>query len=98
MKFRIGQKVVCVDEPRGLIRPPWVAHPKQNQVYTIRAYRDDPVPSVLLHEIRSMIGWDGAEAGFWEERFRPVVTTKTDISCFTALLDTTKKKKPEVVA
>jgi hypothetical protein len=89
MKFRLGQKVICVHAPAVPLQSPWVAFPKQWQFYTIRGYRPDEIPSVLLHEIVSEIGGDGLEAGFFEERFRAVDTHETDISCLKALLNQT---------
>jgi len=88
MKFRIGQKIVCIKEPWTPIEAPWRSYPKYGEVYTMRGYRPDgdDLISLLLVEIVNDIGIDGLEAGFWEGRFRPVVTRESDISCFKALL------------
>lgn len=91
-RFRLGQKVICIDEPESPVISPWVAFPKRGSVYTIRAYRPDDISSVLLHEIVSEIGRDHCEAGFFEDRFRAIDDRETDISAFKALL-----KSPELI-
>lgn len=94
MKFRAGQKIVCVNEPTTPLRRPWRSFPKKGEIYTVRGYRPGEPTSVLLLEVINDVGLDGYEAGFWEDRFRPVVTRETDISCFKVLLH----PKPEPVA
>jgi hypothetical protein len=96
-QFRLGQKVVCiqtlgVDVP---LKRPWRAFPKMGETYIIRAYRPDrDFLSVMLEEIVNDIGFDGIEAGYFEDRFRAIDTRETDISCFTALL----RNVPELVS
>ena len=83
--FRVGQKVVCVDdelEP-GCIRWGGVA-PVKGQVYTVsgfgKALRGDEL-CLRLFEL-STPAWC-----YLAHRFRPIVERKTDISIFTAMLD-----------
>lgn len=98
MAYNIGQKVVCVDDSGftidrmfgpfgGLFIP---NRPVEGVVYTIRAFYKD---AMLLQEIVNpeLPFEDGIrEPGFLMTRFRPVVTTDTDISVFTEILNTAK--------
>lgn len=73
--FRVGQKVVCVQD--GYLS----AINEGPTVYTISAViMDLGVWHIVLAEVPT--------AGECARRFRPVVTRKTDISCFTKLLKT----------
>lgn len=95
MTFRVGQKVVCVDDvPHGKYAP-WPVKGgldglTKGTVYTIReigAYCGEPV--VWLNEITREIvpGWEKyGEQGFSPARFRPLVERKTDISVFMKML------------
>jgi hypothetical protein len=88
MAFRVGQKVVCVnDEPSRFTGFP--TNVKKGGVYTITKTFLHPrgVPCVLLKEIevpRQHLGYDAS-------RFRPVGERKTDISIFTAMLNPSKE-------
>ena len=83
MTFRVGQKVVCVDDsvsgrtglPTGLVK---------GAIYTVRGFSWHPTVSppygVLIEEIsfpdhRTSVG---DEAGFHHARFRPVQERKTE--------------------
>lgn len=88
MTFRVGQKVVCVDD--GPHRSGWNPHgdaPIKNKVYTVvgvETYRG--LVGIHLREIRN-----GSHNGLYKAmRFRPAVERKTDISVFTEILRTTK--------
>lgn len=85
-RFRIGQKVVCVDAPDYPLYQGWRAYPKQGVVYTVRGYRRDDLCSLMLFEIVNDLDSSGNESAYFEERFRPVVTRDTDISVFTEML------------
>ncbi len=91
--FRIGQKVVCVDNK---VRP-MTAHPeilknlKVNGIYHITKITHGGL-GVHIAEILSP-----NETSFFSNRFRPVVERKTDISTFEKLLDT-KNHKVDVEA
>lgn len=91
MTFRVGQKVVCVDDG---IKPDWPAYlrnaewrgdaPVVGQVYTIiRIIASNDGDVLHLAEIRrsdtARLEW-GYDVGYGAWRFRPIVERKTDIS------------------
>jgi hypothetical protein len=89
MTFRVGQRVVCVDDSshdRGGWHPR-ADIPQVGEVYTVAAIgRHRLQPAVRLREIRN-----AAHDGFYRaRRFRPAVERATDISVFTEILRTTK--------
>jgi hypothetical protein len=95
--FRVGQKVVCVDDGRAvhLGCKLWDGLLKKGALYTISGvnakHPDFPgVDAVHLAEIRRP---NGMPFGAW--RFRPVVERKTDISIFLAMLNKSPAKQPE---
>jgi hypothetical protein len=94
MSFRVGQKVVCVDDNWGTNRCPGEVLPVKRSVYTIRGFEDcdatDPRPAIWLEEIVNPVRHDG-EVSFVTTHFRPA--QKFDISIFTAMLT----KAPERV-
>lgn len=94
--FKVGQKVVCVDDVFAFGWERIVKTPVKGQVYTIRqlltfkACTGAVVTTILLDEIVNPVRkWDAGvmEAGFVPRRFRPVVQRKTDISIFKSLLN-----------
>ena len=91
--FRIGQKVVCVDNK---VRP-ITAYPeilkklKVNGIYHIAKVTHEGA-GVHIAEIISP-----NKTSFFSDRFRPVVERKTDISTFEKLLNT-KNHKVDVEA
>jgi hypothetical protein len=94
MAFRVGQKVVCVDDDFADLEAYTdsddlitLAAPSKGTVYTIRSFKDDD--AVRLVELLNPIcqGFTGLEEpSFYLFRFRPVTEHKTDISMLTALL------------
>lgn len=87
MTFRVGQKVICIDEvgqnpnlgDRTVIK---------GRIYTVReAYDWFGYPGIRLDEIYNYL-----DRGYSAHRFRPVVERKTDISIFTAMLNTSKRE------
>lgn len=103
--WHVGMKVVCIAKRPSYAEADAV-YPEIGQVYTIRELRDDtPLGGkgvvVLLVELdnthfigrSSPRGHAYVEPGFTPKGFRPVLTRKTDISIFTALL--TKAPTPE---
>ena len=95
--FRVGQKVVCVDDDfinKNLCAeiPPNL--PCLNTVYTVREIINDWGREFLrLCEITNAVAAGiGVEPAFSIKRFRPVVERKTDISIFTAMLNPSKQK------
>lgn len=104
--FRVGQKVVCVnDQPRLIELFPYRAGLPTNlqsgQIYTITGTTvdDSGEPGVYLAEAKSSLRpfRDGRERSFWCGRFRPIVERKTDISIFTEML-TPAERKHEVAS
>lgn len=91
--FRVGQKVVCIDDVWPPYRHPLILlRPVHGEVYTIRFIEPAAYGiGVLLEEIRNhpSVFRDGAgEPGFLARRFRPLIERKTDISIFTEMLNT----------
>jgi hypothetical protein len=98
MAFRVGQKVVCVNDEYN--HPNWSNIPNRPvaaSIYTVRQiifgwYDDDREhAAILLDEIKNPVEqWYGevnpSECPFAAFRFRPVVERKTDISIFTKML------------
>ena len=86
--FRIGQKVVCIDNK---VRP-ITAYPeslkklKVNGIYHIVKITHGGA-GVHIAEIAAP-----GETSFYSDRFRPIVERKTDISTFEKLLDTKNHK------
>lgn len=91
MTFRVGQKVVCVDDERPIIR---IRPVIRGNVYTIRAVGEEPYYTgeywVLLEEVRNSARDDLGELAYRTTRFRPIVERKTDISVFTRMLKPSK--------
>jgi hypothetical protein len=80
MTFRVGQKVVCVDDtPPSLGRALLI---KKGAIYTVTdSFEWLGQEGLLFAEIdpKGGVGWHA-----W--RFRPIVSRKTDISALKALL------------
>lgn len=92
MTFRVGQKVVCVDDgPGDFSGPSFLA---LNSIYTIRGFCENIHGEIglLLEEVRPDLPrlMTGQERGFMQKRFRPLVERKTDISIFTQMLKPSK--------
>ncbi len=88
MTFRVGQEVCC-------IRDDWInadrlpATPKRGNVYVVESTSMGHlmgIPKLLLHFAEFKNGWSAV-------CFRPVQKRKTDISVFTALLNTKSEKE-----
>lgn len=103
--FRVGQKVVCVDDAEsgeqypGVIVFSGLDGLRNGVVYTIRSVFIDPFfnePVVRLEEIyrRPLASYKGKqyEGGFAPRRFRPVAERKTDIAIFKAMLEDKKAR------
>jgi len=91
--FRIGQKVVCVDNkirPRTAY-PEILKNLKVNGIYHIVKITHGGA-GVHIAEVEAP-----GETSFFSDRFRPVIEHKTDISTFEKLLDT-KNHKVDVEA
>lgn len=90
--FRVGQKVVCVDDsrPRGYS----LSGLTRGEVYVVARIGTSPWcgrPALWLVEKPEH------DVGFWRQRFRPLVEKATDISIFTALLNPANHKHLEDV-
>ena len=78
--FKVGQRVVCInDKPYHPVHKGFKI-PKKGKIYTIRKVYESQAapgkPAVLLEEIQNEISdkW-GHELGFFAERFRPLIET-----------------------
>ena len=96
MTFRVGQKVVCIHQPKSAIAKQWMElganYPSKNSIYTIRDIVSFPDGSsgFLLQELwNDHLGYK-PEPAFDACHFRPIVERKTDISVFTKMLTDTK--------
>ena len=93
--FRVGQKVECVDAKPRLGQSVWDGPTLvKGRLYTIGGvYLSDGEECVILDEIkRGPRALLEGKPGFLASRFRPVVTRKTDISVFRALLNPVKEE------
>jgi hypothetical protein len=88
MTFRVGQKVVCVnDEPGYVIKVDWLI---RGRVYTIR--RIDEMAGGLGLSFYELPDFQKCKKSGWAaNRFRPIAERKTDISIFTAMLNPSKQ-------
>jgi hypothetical protein len=94
--FRVGQKVVCVDDTWK--SPFWnevTYKPTEGVIYEVRRVIPGWWPcgatGILLVElVNPERKWVGdpikSECPFWIERFRPIVERKTSIEIFTRML------------
>lgn len=103
--FLVGQKVERIPAQRHVSSIPAdtaLRHGARlslvGEVYTVRLVRVDPdgVQVLLLAELDNShmagIGFGALEPGFPSYGFRPLVERKTDISIFTAMLDSAKDR------
>lgn len=99
MSLHVGQKVTMRQPiPSGLDCDPSTILPEFGAVYQVRDIEFyEGSDWVRLDEIRNPDVWDGGrliEPWFAADGFRPIITRKTDISIFTALLDGVKQGEP----
>lgn len=88
--FRVGQKVVCVDDVGDRLNR-WETLPVKGTIYTVREVL---ATSVRLYEIINEKGFyrrdDGLdtfdELSFKATRFRPIVSRPTSIAVFEEIL------------
>ena len=94
MSFRVGQKVVCVDDspPRYNHGPLLLGLPlKRATIYTVRGF--NPGGYMWLEEVVSGVSpYLDYEGGYLVSRFRPLIEHKTDISVFTEMLIPKRQK------
>lgn len=94
MSFRIGQKVICIDD-RGDKDGRSEIFPVKGSVYTIRAFHPEG-DSILLEEIvnEPREYWQRfGELYFMLRRFRPLIERKTDIGFAHEILKKTTRKR-----
>jgi hypothetical protein len=95
MNFRVGQKVVCVDDASRSFRiiDPNFQRASLGCIYTVSASQVDPwsgVAALMLAELPTHSA-SGIETWHQAKRFRPLVERKTDISVFTKMLTDTRE-------
>ena len=104
MNFRVGQKVVAVDDPETwgdwwyrIHHPSKYDCPIVGQIYTVANVftLHDHLCLEIVEIYAPREKWWGA--GFLASGFRPVVERKTDISVFTKILDDVQTKRTAVV-
>lgn len=100
--FRIGQRVVCVNDRWITLNGENV--PRAKKIYTVRSINAGCVNQestyIRLIEVRNPpIQYANAycEAAFDVEGFRPLIEKKTDISIFTKLLNNVPLHERETV-
>lgn len=91
--FRVGQKVVCIKETTHVINNLGLPHFKKGQILTISSMKTSDFEGalsepalVLQFSERSHLQWAHYSG------FRPVVSRKTDISIFKAMLNPSKQE------
>lgn len=106
--FRIGQKVVCIDDdstpPPEFVVLSHVEHPKKGMIYTVKEFQIAAVsglPCMLVEEIPDQIAillHEGelcsARVLFRQNQFRPLVRRKSDISVFKSMLTPQNEQVP----
>lgn len=96
--FRVGQKVVCIDDREPIILPgylPGMDGLTRGRIYTVRraglCSEYDGRPAICLYEINRLF-----DSPYWAHRFRPIVERKTSIAIFTAILTPSPTKREHV--
>lgn len=85
--YRIGQKVICVDDDFSQYHYFGEQYPQKNCIYTVRNFSDGEHIR-LVEIINNQYPYNDGfmEVSFRATRFRPIVERKTDISIFTEML------------
>lgn len=102
MSFRVGMKVVCVEDPLSLwekieqwLYPQPGDDPILGEIYTVSNVYRAPCGTLGLELFELYSPADEHWGpGFAATGFRPVVTRKTDISVFTEIARDLTKRKP----
>lgn len=92
MTFRVGQKVVCVDDRSGEFFVAWLNDSLvRGRIYEVCRIRERVGDYATVLELTGVN--EGKSCNGWlASRFRPVVERKTDISVFTMMLKPSKVK------
>lgn len=83
--FRVGQKVVCVDASGTF-------HLEKGAIYSILSIEVADISGSPILQVDCRPDIFGCR-GYYATRFRPLVSRKTDISIFTALLTPAGQKE-----
>lgn len=83
MKFKVGDKVVCIDDNFDKTKPNFEKIfprlPVKDVVYTIREYQEPSIKLVEIVNPKSIINLDGIliedEGAFHEKRFAPIISS-----------------------
>lgn len=100
MSFRVGQKVVCVDDSPDFMGVSWLV---KGAEYTIDAVKFCENARISQSRTGSGLGVKVVEVAtgqrdwFFAHRFRPLIERKTDITVFTEILRKATKRKPATV-
>ncbi len=101
MGFKIGQKVVCVDDVVNHPHVSWGEYPiHKGQIYVIRGICPNfhhPSQGVVSGVRLEGIHRPRTDCPYRKSRFRPLVETKTSIEIFRRML-VTEEKELEVVS
>lgn len=97
MTFRVGQEVVLVDDKFPPLKDTnYREYPVRDKIYTISEIMEGG--SLILKGLPRLLRHRRGRAGFWQDRFRPVVKTKTSIAIFKKMLTpsptTIKQQEP----
>ena len=95
--FRVGQKVVCIDDKVDPTRklPPDLIYPKKGTTYTIRAIyiaRNSETALLLEEIINPYKTSDGQEIGFKSDRFRSLVEDGVIDELLSKIIDEVKEE------
>ena len=98
--FRVGQKIVCVDDNKNKNPPPFgfrwtgkISISKGN-VYTIKSIGVHPVIGSTCVELIEVMKRSDTDYGYNVCRFRPLISQSDDIAMFKALLAPTPELVP----
>jgi hypothetical protein len=88
MKFKVGDKVVCIDDNFDKTRPNFEKIfpnlPIKNVVYTIREYEEPAIKLVEIVNPVTIINIDGVliedEGAFHEKRFAPLISSGLNLA------------------
>ena len=95
--FRVGQKVVCVDDAKDrsdVNYDPWGCKGRVYVISKVGMFSSPAYEPTLCVWVDGIYrpDWRGIDVPFRASRFRPVVTRKTDISVFRALINPVKEE------
>lgn len=101
MKFKVGDKVVCIDDNFDRSKPNFEKIfpnlPVKDSVYTIREYQEPSIKLVEVVNPTSLINLDGIiiedEGAFHEKRFAPVLSRGMSIEAEISKMIKKKKSK-----